>query len=144
MTAPKPFAEAELEAYLDEELDAQRASEIEQALRDQPELQRRLATINARRTSGVHTLGEIWRRHRLCVPTREELGSYLLGVLPNEHARYIEFRLEVLRCPLTIANLEDLKQAQGEAGEADNARTRQQRYFQSSIGYFQEDDASRS
>jgi hypothetical protein len=131
----QPFTEAELEAYIDEELDAARASELESVLRDDQSLQERLAHINARRNSGVHTLGEIWRRQRLCVPTREELGSYLLGVLSEEHANYIRFRLETLRCPITIANLRDL---QNERSQKEQSKTRQQKIFKSSVGYLQD------
>ena len=133
----KPFTDAELEAYIDEELDSGRASELEETVRDDETLKHRLASINARRNSGVHTLGEIWRRHRLCVPTREELGSYLLGVLDEGHRQYIEFRLNVLRCPITIANLRDLQQSRDQVQEAE---TRKQRYLQSSIGYLQDDE----
>ena len=133
----KPFTDAELEAYIDEELDSERASELEEAVRCEPELQDRLARINGRRNSGVHTMGEIWRRHRIGVPTREELGSFLLGVLSPEHAQYIEFRVRVLKCPLTIANLRDLERAR-QATDAD--KVRKNRYFQSSVGYLHEDD----
>ena len=133
----KPFTDAELEAYIDEELDSDRASQLEETVRDDTALQERMAGINARRNSGVHTLGEIWRRQRLCVPTREELGSYLLGVLDEGHTQYIEFRLNVLRCPITIANLRDLQQAQQQVQEAE---TRKQRYLQSSIGYLHDDE----
>jgi len=44
-----PFNETELEAYLDEALPAEAMSAIENALRQTPELTRRLAAINARR-----------------------------------------------------------------------------------------------
>ena len=74
------FTKAELEAYLDEALDAERMAEVERALRGRPDLLQQLAQINARRDCGVHTVGEIWRRHHVGVPTREELGSYLLYV----------------------------------------------------------------
>ena len=131
----KPFSDAELAAYIDEELAAGRASELEEQLREDVSLQDRLVAINTRRNSGVHTLGEIWRRHRIGVPTREELGSYLLGVLDPEHTKYIDFRLKILCCPLTIANLNDLKnQQQGEP----EVETRKMRYFQSSVGFLEE------
>lgn len=131
----KPFTDAELAAYIDEELAAGRASELEEQLREDEGLKERLVAINVRRNSGVHTLGEIWRRHRIGVPTREELGSYLLGVLDAEHAKYIDFRLRVLCCPITIANLNDLKsQQQGEP----EVETRKMRYFQSSVGFLEE------
>jgi hypothetical protein len=130
------FTQAELEAYLDESLDVERMSEIERAVRRRPELLARLAQINARRDSGVHTLGEIWRRRQIGVPSREELGSYLLGVLPKEHAAYIRFRVEILRCRYTIANLQDLQTQQREGETQVTARRR--KYFQSSVGHLKD------
>jgi hypothetical protein len=119
------FTEAELEAYLEESLDNEKAAQIEKALRNNRDLLEKLATINSRRDSGVHSIGEIWRRHQLSVPTREELGGYLLGILSPEQIEYIRFRLEVLKCPYTIANLKDLEEAsQGEAPEVQSRRTK--------------------
>lgn len=132
------FTNAELEAYLDEALEAGRMSEIEQALRQRPELLKDLTRINSRRDVGVHTLGEIWRRHQIGVPSREDLGSYLLGVLPKEHAAYIDFRIKTLKCRFTIANLDDLRAEQEEAESKVTARRR--KYFQSSAGYLQGDE----
>lgn len=129
---PTTFTDAELEAYLDESLDGQQMAEIEQAMRVRPELLQRLKQIIARRDSGVHSLGEIWRRHQVGVPSREELGSYLLGVLPEEHAAYIRFRIETLKCRVTIANLADLQRRQQEAEPQVTARRR--KYFQSTAG----------
>ncbi len=130
------FTQPELEAYLDESLDVERMSQIEQALRRQPELLERLAQINGRRDSGLHSLGEIWRRHQIGLPDREELGSYLLGVLPDEHASYIRFRVETLKCRYTIANLADL-QAQQREGET-QVSARRRKYFQSSVGHLKD------
>ena len=78
---------ADLEAYLDEALPAEAMSEIEQALRSSQQLQQQLAEILRRRDLGVHSLGEIWRRHRVSGPSRDELGSYLLESLDVPHAR---------------------------------------------------------
>ena len=75
------FSEAELEAYVDEALPAERMAAIEEAARGDVDLLRRLAAVNARRDAGVHSLGEIWRRNRLTCPTREQLGSYLAQCL---------------------------------------------------------------
>lgn len=130
------YTTAELEAYLDEALPAERMVEIERELRGRPDLLRRLAQINARRDCGMHTVGEIWRRHQIGVPTREELGSYLLGVLPNEHAAYIRFRLTTLKCRYTAANLADLQAQQKEAESHVSARRR--KYFESSVGRMRE------
>lgn len=130
------FTTAELEAYLDEALAVEQMAEIEQALRSRPELVERLARINARRDCGLHTIGEIWRRHQIGVPAREELGSYLLGVLREEHAAYIRFRLHVLKCRYTTANLMDLQDRQQEADSRVTARRR--KYFESSVGRMRE------
>ena len=130
------FTVVELEAYLDEALSVDRMAVIEQALRERPELVQRLIEINARRDSGMHSLAGIWRRHQIGVPSREELGSFLLGVLAQEHAEYIRFRLEVLKCRYTIANLHDLQSRQTQADE--EVAMRRRKYYQSSIGTLRE------
>jgi len=129
----RPFTPSELEAYLDEALPAEQMARIEQALRSDASLARQLASINARRDAGVHSLGEIWRRQRLSCPTREQLGSYLLGALPKESADYLAFHVEVIGCRVCRANLADLKKQQSESGDV--AHTRRRKYFQSSAGY---------
>jgi hypothetical protein len=131
---PTDYSNSELEAFLDEALPVERMAAIEDALRHSDELQQRLTAINGRRDAGVHSLGEIWRRHRLSCPTREQLGSYLLGVLPREAADYTRFHLETIGCRYCDASIVDL-QAQQAAAEADIAERRRQKYFQSSAGY---------
>jgi hypothetical protein len=128
------FTTTELEAFLDEALPVERMAAIEDALRKSETLQTQLAAINGRRDAGVHSLGEIWRRHRLSCPTREQLGSYLLGVQLREAAEYTRFHLETIGCRYCAASLADLK-AQQSAAEADVAERRRQKYFQSSAGY---------
>jgi len=128
------FANSELEAFLDESLPVERMAAIEDALRHSDELQRRLTAINGRRDAGVHSLGEIWRRHRLSCPSREQLGSFVLGVLPRELADYTKFHLETIGCRYCSASIADLK-AQQLAAESDIAERRRQKYFQSSAGY---------
>ena len=59
------FSTTQLEAFLDEALPPERMAAIEEALRTDAELQKRLVAINGRRDAGVHSLGEIWRRNRL-------------------------------------------------------------------------------
>jgi hypothetical protein len=127
------FTNAELEAFLDEALPAARMAAIEDALREGGGLAKRLAAINGRRDAGVHALGEIWRRRRLSCPTREQLGSYLLGVLPTELADYVKFHLETVECRYCNASADDLR-AQKSAADADVSE-RRRRYFQSSAGY---------
>ena len=86
---PADFSNSELEAYLDEALPTERMAAIEDALRNDGELQKRITAVNGRRDAGVHSLGEIWRRHRLSCPSRQQLGSFLLGVLSPEEAEYV-------------------------------------------------------
>jgi hypothetical protein len=127
------FTTIELNAYLDEALPVETMAAIEAALRSDADLATQLAEIAARRDSGVHSLGEIWRRCRLSCPTREQIGSHLLGVLPDEQSGYIKFHIEEIGCRYCNANLEDLKNQQAEAAE--RAVTRRRRYFQSSAGH---------
>ena len=130
---PNEIADADLEAYLDEALPHEEMARVEIAARGNADLLRRLTAINARRDAGNHTLGEIWRRHRLSCPTRAELGSCLLGVLPAEAADYIRFHLSVAGCRYCEANWNDLANQQAEAAEA--TATRRRKYFQSSAAY---------
>jgi hypothetical protein len=127
------FTTAELEAYLDEALPVEQMTAIERALRGDAELVKRLAQINGRRDAGVHSLGEIWRRQRLTCPSREQLGSHLLGVLSDEHSDYIQFHIDTVGCRFCAANLADLQAQQAEAAE--QVARRRRKYFQSSAGY---------
>jgi anti-sigma factor RsiW len=129
------FSNSDLEAFLDESLPVERMAAIEDALRHSDELQKRLAAVNGRRDAGVHSLGEIWRRHRLSCPSREQLGSYLLGVLPREAAGYIKFHIETVECRLCAANIADLRAQQSAAESEATTTKRRHRYFQSSAGY---------
>ena len=74
------FSDAELETYLDEALDPARAAELEDCLKQDKELLSRLSYINGRRDAGIHTLGEIWRRNQIGVPT----VSYTHLTLPTK------------------------------------------------------------
>jgi anti-sigma factor RsiW len=128
-----PFPQPDLEAYLDEALPVEEMTRIEKTLRDDPSLARQLAAILARRDSGVISLGEIWHRYRLSCLTRPELGSFLLGVLPDSAAHYVTFHIEVVGCRYCQANVADLKNQQAEAQSSAEARRR--KYFQSSAGH---------
>jgi hypothetical protein len=129
----RTLSEADLEAYLDEALPTELMAEVEQALRADTTLTKRLAAINGRRDAGVHTVGEIWRRHRLSCPTREQLGSYLLQALDKDVAAHLRFHLEVSGCRTCQANLDDLKHRQRDEPAA--VETRRKKYFQSSAGH---------
>jgi hypothetical protein len=133
------FTSAELEAYLDEALPVERMTAIEEALRKNAALQEQLAATNGRRDAGVHSVGEIWRRHRLSCPPREQLGSFLLGVLPADAADYMKFHLEIVECRYCVASLEDLR-AQQSAADAGQIQQRRQRYYQSSAGYLRRNE----
>lgn len=124
----------ELEAYLDEALPAERMRAIELAIRENPDLQRELLGVIARRNQGVFSLAEIWRRNRLTCPGREVLGAYLLKSLSSEEARFVEIHLSITGCRYCLANLEDLKShlRRDDAAESASAR-RRDRYFRSSL-----------
>lgn len=132
------FTDAELAAYLDEALPVEQMSNVESALAEQPEMLQRLQQINRRRDMGVHTLGEIWRRHRISCPTRAELGSYLLGVASAEAKDFVDRHIETVGCRICQANLEDLREEQ-QAQPSTEAQSRRRRYFQSSAGHLKTD-----
>ena len=128
----KEFSDAELDCYIEETLDAGRASELELQLREDESLLQRLVQINAQRSSGRHTLGAIWRQNQIGVPSPDEMGSFLLGVLDDQHADYIQFRLDVLKCPFTIALKTDLENQQSES--EDTSVKRRAKIYESSVG----------
>ena len=128
-----PYADPQLEGFLDESLDAATMAAIEQALRGDAALAARLAKLVGRRDAGVHSLAGVWRRHRLTCSDREKLGSYLLGVLAAEESDYIRFHVETIGCRLCQSSLDDLGRQHAAADAADSDR-RRKRYFQSSAG----------
>ena len=128
----KEFSDVELDCYLEETLDAGRASALELQLREDASLLQRLAEINNRRSAGKHTLGGIWRQNQIGVPSPDEMGSFLLGVLDDRHADYIQFRLDVLKCPFTIALKTDLENQQSES--EDSSVKRRTKIYESSVG----------
>ena len=127
------YSSSEIEAFLDEALDADKMAAIESSLREDKELCGQVAEVISRRDAGIHSLGEIWRRHRISCPSREDLGSFLLEVLPQQQQQYVQFHLETVACRFCQANLEDLKQqhSEGEQGRS----LRRKRYFESSAGH---------
>ncbi len=133
------FSESQLEAFLDESLPDEQMTAIEAALRDDSQLAQVLSEIIGRRDAGVHTLGAIWRSHRLSCPSREQLGSYLLDVLESEQRDFICFHLETIGCRYCNASLSDLRE-QHSATDAAASESRRHKYFQSSAGYLSRDD----
>jgi hypothetical protein len=132
------ITDSDLEAYLEEALTPAQMATIEQELRAHPDLLNRLSEINSRRDAGMHSLGEIWRRNRISCPTREQLGSYLLGALDDEQVEYVRFHLATVGCRLCHANLHDLERRQAESNESVVVRRR--KYFDSSAGYLRQQD----
>jgi len=126
------FTDAELAAFLDEALPACQSSELEERLRNDADLRRRLTEIQGRQAAGLHTIGAIWRRDRLSCPSRSELGQYLLEALDAETADYIRFHLRDVGCRYCQANLTDLQEASTSTAPTDDRR---KRYFQTSVGY---------
>jgi hypothetical protein len=131
------FTDPELDRFLDEALPSERMAALEAALRDDAELKNRLSAAVGRRDAGVHSLGAIWRRHRLSCPNREQLGSYLLGVLDEAHADYVKFHIETAGCRVCQASIVDLEEQQTAATKA--VAERRKKYFQSSAGYLARD-----
>ena len=132
-----PFTQAELEAYLDEDLAPEHMADVEKAVRSDERLAKMLVAINSRRDAGLHSLGAIWRRHRISCPSREHLGSYLLSALSEEQMKYITFHIQTVGCRPCRANLEDLDRQQEESSET--AVHRRRKFFQTSAGFLRQD-----
>ena len=132
MMSTSDFGDAQLLAYLDEQLPVEQMAAIERALRGSEPLRNRLAGIARRRDQGAHTVGEIWRRMRLSCPTRSELGAFLLETLEPDAAEYIEFHLRTIGCRYCAANLDDLQHSLDAGAEV---QQRRRKFFQSSAGY---------
>ncbi len=81
-------------------------------------------------TSADVTVARVWRERRLTCLKRSTLGSYLLGVLEEPWQSYTQFHMDVVACPMCLANLDDLKAEQ----ESEMPIDREQ-IFQSSIGF---------
>lgn len=77
------------------------------------------------------TVSKVWRAHRLSCLKRSTLGSYQLGVLDEPWQSFCRFHLETVRCPLCLANAEDLA---AETADIEDTGLRQQ-IFASSIGF---------
>ncbi len=134
------FTDADLESYLDETLHPDLAADLEHSLKNDQRLMSRLGHINGRRDAGIHTLGEIWRRHQVGVPAPEQMEDYLAGKLSAEHVDYIDFRMQVLKCRYTIALMKDLEN-QTSSNLESQARNRRKKYFDSSAGLLRKKDA---
>jgi anti-sigma factor RsiW len=119
-----PITAQTLVAYLDDALGEAETSYIERELRSSGELRSRVRDLLAADERGDHSVGAIWRRHRLTCPSREQLGSYVLDVLEPDHRAYVTFHLDRVGCPFCQANLADLKNQDRDATPAQEFRRR--------------------
>ncbi len=119
-----PITEQTLLAFLDDALGEAETAHVERELRASESLRTRLRELLTAADRGEHSVGAIWRRHRLTCPTREQLGSYLLDVLDIAHREYVTFHLDLVGCPFCQANLADLKNQDRDAAPAQEYRRR--------------------
>lgn len=122
----------QLASYLDDALSESETAQVEQALRRSEPLRRQLKAMVQERDRGEHSLGAIWRRHRLSCPGRDQLRAYLLKALDAEIRDYIDFHLKTIGCSFCLANLADL---QGHKEPAKQKKKRRRRLFESSASY---------
>ncbi|MFY9254707.1 MAG: hypothetical protein WAO83_14740 [Fuerstiella sp.] len=132
------WTDRELAGWLDEQLPAERMSEIEQHLRENESLRSRVAQLIHHRDQGGHTVGEIWQRAGLSCPSRSELGGFILGTMSGEESHYVEFHLMTVGCRKCQANLKDLED---HANSTDETPTRRRRFFKSSAGLLKSNDS---
>jgi len=128
--AAQNWSDQQLQAYLNDELSDADLSRLERDLRADSALRARLEQLSSQ--DETHSVGEIWRHHRLSCPDREELRQKLEGKLPAEQSRYIDFHLKTVGCEICAANLLDLQQ---QTEHLQDAQRRRQTIFESSAGY---------
>lgn len=76
------------------------------------------------------TVARVWRERRLTCLKRSTLGSYSLGVLDDPWRSYTQFHMDVVACPMCLANLADLGAEEEDWKPADT-----ERMFASSVGF---------
>jgi RNA polymerase sigma-70 factor (ECF subfamily) len=81
-------------------------------------------------TDAEITVAKVWRERRLTCLKRSTLGAYALGALDDPWLSYTQFHLDVVGCPLCLANLQDL-----ESEEAVMGRPSADAIFASSAGF---------
>jgi len=78
------------------------------------------------------TVAKVWRQRRLTCLKRSTLGSYLLGVLEDPWLSYTQFHLDVVGCPMCLANLRDIEEEEDLEGAGPQAA---EHLFASSVGF---------
>jgi uncharacterized protein YbaR (Trm112 family) len=76
------------------------------------------------------TVARVWREERLTCLKRSTLGAHLVGVLEDPWKSYTQFHLDVVACPMCLANLADLQTEEQQSPPPDTDRM-----FQSSVGF---------
>lgn len=133
------YPDAELLAFLDEQLEPARSSLIEQALREDETLRQRLVRLRGEDVAGLHTIGAIWRRQQLSCPDRSVLQAYVSNQLDPDMADYVLFHLTEIGCRVCRANFDDLNQQLARDRSAETA-SRRRRMFQTSAGHLRRHD----
>ncbi|MBM4077787.1 MAG: hypothetical protein FJ267_19330 [Planctomycetes bacterium] len=128
---PDTFTDEELHAYVNEDLSVERATVLEQQLRQSPLLLDRLAAVVRETETNDESLGGMWRRGRWSCPSRSILAAYVNGRLGDGFSQFIEFHTQVTGCRFCQANLEDLRTSTSDA----EMPQRVHRIFQSSAGH---------
>ena len=103
---------------------------IEQSLRGDPLLGKRLATLLSLRDQGNFSVGELWRQQRLSCPPRAVWAAYVDNRLGDGLSQYLQFHIEEIGCRVCMANLDDLKRRD----TSTEAERRTRKIFQSSAG----------
>lgn len=79
------------------------------------------------------SVARVWREQRLTCLKRSTVGSYLLGILEEPWQSYTQFHLDVVGCPMCLANLSDLEAEGDDRTPADT-----ERMFASSVGFLRQ------
>ena len=124
------FTDEELLAYADERLESDRCTFVEQTLRSDAALAERLAVLLSARDQGEHSVGELWRRHRLSCPPRSVWAAFVDGRLGDGMSQYLRFHLDTIGCRVCAANFADLN----ERHHSTDSERRTRKFFQSSAG----------
>jgi RNA polymerase sigma-70 factor, ECF subfamily len=80
------------------------------------------------------TVARVWREQRLTCLKRSTLGSLSLGVLDEPWKSYTQFHLDIVACPMCVANLADIESEEDDPNSPDFDADRE-RMFQSSVGF---------
>ncbi len=126
------FTDAELAAYIAEELPVGRSAEVEAAIRSSGALQARLARLISTQDDAPLGIGDFWRRRRIACPTRSTWQAFLDDQIGGEFREYLRFHLDDVGCRYCNANLADLQAAADPA-----AAGRVRKFFATSVGRLQ-------